>query len=760
MRQWLRLAVIGSLLLSVSAVAAETTFQVEEIRVEGLQRISLGSVLNNMDLEVGEELDAELTATVVRNLFATGFFHDVTLSRDGRVLVVEVRERPSIGELTIEGNQDIPTSELMSSLETIGLAQGRIFNRSMLEREEQELRRQYFANGKYGVTIETTVTPMARNRVGVRVDIHEGEVARIRQLNLVGNRAYDSDELTREFQLGPKRPLSFFSSRDKYSQQGLTGDLETLRSHYLDRGYVDFQIASSQVSITPDKDDVYITVNVSEGEQFTVSGVELSGRLPVEREELEALIALEEGEVFSRGRVVRTAERITERLAQDGYAFADVQPIPEFDRENRTVALNFQVEPGNRVYVRRVVIGGNTKTRDEVIRREIRQAEGGLLLPERVNLSRQRLNRLGFFEQVHVDTRPVPGTDDQVDLHVNVVEMPSGSLQAGIGYSEAQGMLVNASVTQRNFLGTGTHNSITLNNSEISEVYEISYTNPYYTKSGISRGLSATYRSTDTDANISTTARFVTDVFGAGVNYGIPVGERNTLRLGLDLENTTLKTLPGTPEEIHDFIGEYGDSYDNWLMTVGWGYDSRDRGLFPRSGGQVRTSLRTTGPGSDLEFYKLNLRPQYYVPVGSRSTFTVRGQFNYGSGYGDTDRLPVFENYYSGGTNSVRGFRANSLGPRDENGNALGGAFSLNGGAEFMFPPGEGESMRIGLFVESGNVFEEFADYDGSELRASYGAGLYWLTPVGLLQLSYAQPLLSEDDDRLDNVQFNIGMPF
>ncbi|MGM0475924.1 MAG: outer membrane protein assembly factor BamA [Pseudomonadota bacterium] len=760
MRKWLLAAVLYGLLTPI-AVAVEP-FTVDDIRVEGLQRISLGSVLNRMEFEAGETLEADDAAAVVRNLFATGFFHDVILSRDGDTLVVDVRERPSIGELTIEGNQDIGTDELSDSLESIGLAEGRIFNRSVLERVEQELRRQYYSNGKYGVTIETTVEPLPRNRVAVRVDIHEGDVARIRQLNLVGNRAFETDELLDNFELGPRRPLALFSSRDSYSQQRLTGDLETLRSHYLDRGYVDFQITSSQVSITPEKDDVYVTVNVSEGNQFTVSEVTLDARrFPVEREELEGMVEIEPGEIFSRSRVTRAAERISERLAREGYAFADVNPVPSFDREAREVALRFDIEPGNRVYVRRIEISGNNKTRDEVIRREMRQLEGALLLPERVNLSRQRLNRLGFFEQVNVDTRPVPGTDDQVDLEVRVVEMPSGSLSAGIGYSESQGMLVNASVTQRNFLGTGTRNSLTINNSEQSEVYELSYTDPYHTRSGISRSLRANYRSTDTDGGRAFVTRFVTDSYGAGVNYGFPMGERETLRFGVDYEHTHLKTTGGSPNEVDDYIDTYGDRYGNWELSTGWTYDSRDRGLFPRSGGRLKTSLSTTGPGSDLEYYRVSLDPQYYIPLGERATFSLSSRIGYGDGYGDTDELPIFERYYSGGTNSVRGFRANSLGPRDqENDRALGGSFVTNASLELMFPPGDGESMRVGFFIDGGNVFADIDDFDGDEIRASYGAGLNWLTPVGLLQLSYAQPLIAEDDDELETVQFNIGMPF
>ncbi|MFP4606157.1 MAG: outer membrane protein assembly factor BamA [Thiohalospira sp.] len=733
----------------------------ETIELEGLQRVSPGSVLDDLPVSEGEELDAGLAATAVRELFATGYFHDVRLERDGGTLIVQVSERPSIASLSIEGNEDIRDEDLEKNLEMIGLVEGRIFDRSVLDRMEQELERQYFANGKYGVAIDTTVEPKARNRVGITIDIREGDVARIQGLNVTGNRAYDESELLEEFKLGPRGPLQLFSGKDRYSQQRLTGDLESLRSHYLDRGYVDFSVTSSQVSLTPDLEDVYVDINVEEGQQFTVSDTELEGRFPIPKEELEELVAIEPGEVFSRSRVTRTSERITERLAEEGFAFANVNPEPSFDRENREVGVTFRVEPGKRVYVRRIDITGNTKTKDRVIRREIRQMERALLLPSRVDLSRRRLNRLGFFEEVDIETQRVSGTDDQVDLKVSVNEQPSGSLSAGVGYSESQGALVNASVSQQNFLGTGTHNSLTINNSEVSTVYDFSYTNPYYTKDGVSRSFNGFYRSTD--AGEAYIASYITDSYGGGMSYSFPQGETSNLRLGLDYKHTDLKATSNSPNEIFDFQDEYGERYENFLVSTGWNYDSRNQGVFPTEGGRLQSSLKTALPGSELEYFKAKVRPRYWLPLFDESTLALDMEVNYGDGYGGTEDLPIFENYYGGGTGSVRGFRSNSLGPRATGegiDRSIGGAFEVNGTLEYLFPPGGSESLRLGLFVDAGNVWEDVQAFEPADFRASYGAGVVWLTPMGILELSYAKPLAHKSGDELDAIQFNIGTPY
>ncbi len=750
------------LLSGFGSASAFEPFLIKEIRVEGLQRIAVGTVYNYLPVKVGDRLDERLAEQVLRDLFKTGFFDDIRVARQGDTLVIQVKERPSIAKIELSGNKDISTEELKKSLKQIGLAEGRVFDRSLLDKVQQELVRQYYNNGKYAVRVESKVEPLERNRVAIHIDISEGEVAKIHGINIVGNRAFSEKELLDGFQLKPSGPFSFFSSSDKYSKQRLAGDLETLRSYYMDRGYINFSITSTQVSITPDKRHVYITINVNEGEKYSVGDIALGGKLILPEQELRALIPFQPGDTFSRKLVTQAIDDITERISMEGYAFANVNAIPEYNREKRQVALRFYIDPGKRVYVRRIQISGNSKTRDDVIRREIRQMEAGLLSIEKLNLSRRRLNRLGYFGQVNVETPAVPGTPDQVDVKVSVTEQPSGSFSAGIGYSQAQGALVNASVTQNNFLGTGTSNSLTINNSKVNTIYSFSYNNPYYTRDGISRGFRAFYR--ETNAGNANVARYLTDVYGGGVNYGLPLDENNTFRLGLDYEHTYLKTTENTPQEFLDFIGENGDKYDVFNASVGWIYDSRNRGLFPTEGVRNRLNLQVAVPGSTLEYYKVELNHKRYLPVGKKSTILLRGEVNYGGGLKGLSGPPPFEYFYTGGSQSVRGFQANSLGPRPADGSSsrsLGGAFETVGGVEFLFPPSEeSESLRLSLFADIGNVFASADDFDAGKLRSSYGVGLVWLTPVGVLKLSYAKPLYYEPGDDLDALQFTIGMGY
>ena len=759
MRRILCLALIW---LYAGSVWAFEPFVVKDIQVEGLQRITTGTVYNYLPIKVGDRLDEHLAEQVLRELFKTGFFKDIKLARQGDVLLVRVQERPSIAEIKLSGNKDIGTEDIKKSLKQIGLAEGRVFDRSMLDKVEQELVRQYYNNGKYAVHVKSTVKSLERNRVAVSIDITEGEVAKIRAINIVGNRAFSEKELLDDFQLGPTGPFSFFSSSDKYSKQRLAGDLETLRSYYMDRGYIDFNITSTQVSITPDKRHVYITINIKEGDRFTVGEIALGGKLVVDEPQLRELIKLQPGETFSRSKVTQAVNSITERISAEGYAFANVNAIPDYNRDKRQVSLRFFVDPGKRVYVRRINISGNTKTRDDVVRREIRQMEGGLLAIEKLNLSRRRLNRLGYFGQVNIETPAVPGTPDQVDVNVSVTEQPSGSFSAGIGYSQAQGALVNASITQNNFLGTGTSNSLTINNSKVNTIYSFSYTNPYYTRDGISRGFRAFYR--ETNAGNANVARYLTDVYGGGVNYGLPLNENNTFRFGLDYEHTYLKTTDNTPQEFQDFINENGDKYDVFNASVGWIYDSRNRSLFPTEGVRNKLNLQIAIPGSTLEYYKVELNHKRYIPIGKKSTILLRGEVNYGDGLGDLSGPPPFEYFYTGGSQSVRGFQANSLGPRSVTGTSdrsLGGTVETVGGVEFLFPPSaDNDSLRLALFADVGNVYRDFDDFDAGKLRSSYGVGLVWLTPVGVLKLSYAKPLYYESDDDLDPLQFTIGMSY
>ncbi|NNG12700.1 MAG: outer membrane protein assembly factor BamA [Halobacteria archaeon] len=753
-------ALVLFLLLSGTARAFEP-FVVEDVRVEGLQRISAGTVFNYLPVKVGETIDTEGSAAAIRALFKTGFFNDVYLEQDGDILVVHVTERAAISSIEIKGNRDLETDELLDGLKQIGLAEGRVFDRSLLDKVEQELQRQYFSRGKYAVRLDTTVTPLERNRVGILIDISEGRVARIKQINIVGNQYYPDTELLDDFTLSTPTFFSFITKNDQYSKQKLAADLEILRSFYLDRGYLNFNITSTQVSITPDKKDIYITINISEGEQYRISEVTLSGDLVVEPEELFPLVRINPEDVFSRKRVTEAVDRISAKLGDNGYAFANVNTVPELDDEKNEVSLAFFIDPGNRVYVRRVNLEGNVSTRDEVLRREMRQMEAGWFSAEKVERSRERLQRLGYFEDVNVETPTVPGTTDQVDVNYSVTETSSGSITAGLGYSQSSGLLFNASVSQDNFLGSGKRVSFAFNNSDVNTLYSFSYTNPYYTIDGISRGFGMYYRETDADeANLSD---YTTDSFGVNVSFGIPITEFERIYLNTEYENIELKPTISSPFEVFDFINQHGDSYDNIKLTGSWTHDTRNKALFADRGGLMRVALETTVPGSGLEYYKLNYRQSQFVPLTRKLTLSLNGELGYGDGFGDFEQLPFFENFFAGGVRSVRGFEDNTLGPRDSNGNPIGGSFRVVGNAELIFPVPffeDTKSFRMSAFFDIGNVFRDFEDFDAGDLRYSAGLAGLWLSPLGPLSISLGYPINDESGDEIQNFQFTIGTFF
>lgn len=761
MRYFVFAAMLMLGLVSPSAHAF-TAFPIQDIRVEGLQRIEVGTVFNYLPVNVGDTLDETRAAEAVRALFKTGFFSDVRLQRAGETLIVVVEERPSISKVKLTGNKDIGSEDLTEALKRIGLAEGHIFDRSALDQVERELERQYFARGKYGVKIKTEVEPLERNRVDVSIEIDEGDVAKIREINIVGNKKFATDDLLKVFQLGPPTLMSMFSQNDQYSKQKLAADLETLRSFYLDRGYIDFNVESTQVAISPDKKNVYITVNLGEGDQFTVSEVKLAGELKVPEPELKPLISIAAGDIFSRKEVTESAARINERLGKEGYAFANINPTPDVDRERRTVKLTFFVDPNKRVYVRRVDVSGNTRTRDDVVRREIRQLEGGWISTEQVNRSRVRLQRLGYFEEVNVETPAVPGIDDQVDVNFNVKERSSfGSLMAGVGLSQSQGVLLNASVTQDNFLGTGKRVSAQVNNSRVNTVYSFSYTNPYYTLDGVSRGFRLYSRTTE--AGRADVGDFTADTYGASVNYGFPLSEYNTAKLSVGYEHNAINTATGTPQRYRDYLARNGDNFDALKLTLGWSHDTRDEAFFPTKGLLESLSLDTTLPGSGLDYYKVSNRTTWYQPLGKRFTFSLDGELAYGASYDGTDDFPFFENYYAGGIRSVRGYRSNSLGPR-EGVNPLGGAFRVLGSMELFFaPPFAGEdnkSFRMGAFVDLGNVFESYDAFATGEIRYSGGVSATWLSPIGPLTFSLAKALNDKPGDETEFFQFSLGATF
>ncbi len=764
-------------ILSTCAFGAE--FRISDIRVEGLQRIAPGTVFTYLPVQVGDTTTDAATANIIRTLYGTGFFKDVRVERDGSVLVIWVQERPSVAEITITGNKDIETDALKDGLKDVGLAEGRVFNPSILDGIEQELKRQYFARGKYGVEVQSTVSPLERNRVAVTIKIQEGLTARIKQINVIGNEAFEEKELLKQFKLGPTKWHSFYSKNDQYSKQKLAGDLEALRSFYLDRGYIKFEIKSTQVSISADKKDIYITIGVEEGDVYSVSDIQLAGEQTVPAQQLFPLIRMQRGEVFSRKVTTESAERISKYLGNEGYAFANVNTIPEIDDEKKQVSVIFFVDPGKRVYVRRVNMKGNTRTRDEVLRREMRQLEAAWFSTELVKNSRERLQRLGYFDEVTIETPAVAGSADEVDVEVTVKEKASGNLLAGIGYSQSQGIIFNTSVTQNNFLGTGKRVSFAFNNSESNRIYQLAYTNPYFTIDGISRGFELAYRETDF-ADLDS-ADYVTNVGVAGMSFGLPISDTSRAGLGIRYQYTDFEA--GRSLLAVDFVEENGDQFNDFLLTASYTNDSRDSAVFPTSGGLQSFLAEVSVPGSDLEYYRLTYRHRRFIPLTSRFTLALNADLGYGAGMGDTDSLPFFENFFAGGPRTVRGWKENTLGPRETTleRDPVGGNAKITGSIELFAPPPIGgdfeKSLRLGAFFDFGNVWwtEDSPNLriDGvdtdlvsptgfslGDLRYSVGLSAVWLSPVGALSLSLAYPLNEKDGDDTQIFQFGFGQTF
>ncbi len=748
------------MLLSLPTRAFEP-FVVDDIRVDGLQRISAGTVFNFLPVKVGDHFDTRESELALKALFKSGYFKRISLERDGNVLVVKVQERPAIASIKIQGNDDIETEPLLESLKDIGLAEGSVFNRSLLEQVEQELERQYFSRGKYGVKIETTVTPLERNRVGILIDVSEGVVAKIREINIVGNTVFNDKTLLKQFEQSTPNFLSFYSKDDQYSKQKLAADLESLRSWYQDRGYIKFNIDSTQVSITANKRDIYITINVTEGEQYRVTEVKLSGDLVVEPEKLFPEFRISAGDVYSRKEVTETVTLISDQLGNEGYAFANVNTVPDINEDTREVTITFFVDPGKRVYVRRINYAGNSKTRDQVLRQEMRQLEGGWFSAEKVERSRARLQRLGFFEAVNVETPAVPGTTDQVDINYSVTETPSGSISLGVGFAQSSGVILNGSITQNNFLGTGRQLSTSIDTSAVNKVLSFSYTNPYYTLDGVSRGFGAYARKTDADsANI---ADYSTDAYGTNVNYGFPISEFNAINFSFSAEYLELNTGDNPSKEITNFMDDHGENFKSVAMSGSWSHDSRNRRIFPTSGGLQRLSFEAQVPKSELEFYKVAVKQQRLIPLTRLFVLAGKADVAYGDGYGDFDSLPFFENYFAGGVRSVRGYKDNTLGPQDDDGDPLGGSFRTVGNLEIVFPPPflqDSQSVRLSLFYDIGNVFDGYDDFQTSDLRMSVGLGGTWISPMGPLSVSIAQPLNDKRRDELQAFQFSLGGAF
>jgi outer membrane protein insertion porin family len=747
--------------LAASGAAALDPFVVRDIRVEGIQRTEAGTVFSYLPVKVGDTLTDDKAAQAIKSLFGTGFFKDVRLEAEGDVLVVLVEERPAIASLEFSGTKAFDKEQLRKGLREVGLSESRIFDRSLVERAEQELKRQYLSQGYYAAQVTTTVTPLERNRVGITFAVDEGSIAKIRQINIVGAKAFKEKDLLDLFALRTPGWLTWYTKNDQYSKQKLSGDLETLRSHYLDRGYMEFNVESTQVSISPDKQDIYITINVSEGDQYSVSAVKLAGELLLPEDELLKLVSVKPGSLFSRQEVTATTKAISERLSNDGYAFANVNAAPELDKEKKQVAFTLFVDPGRRVYVRRIQVAGNTRTRDEVIRREMRQMEAAWYDGEKINKSRARVDKLGYFDEVSVETPAVPGTTDQVDVNVTVKEKPTGNMMLGAGLSSSEGVVLSGNLQQQNLFGSGKHVGIGFNTSKINKQYSFSYTDPYHTVDGISRGFDVYMRDIDTTSS-RTLASYDTKSYGGGLRYGVPIGEDDTINFGLAIDSTKIRPTTYTPQRFKDFIDAHGDTFTGLIASLGWAKDTLDSRIYPMKGHVARIGGELAFGGT-LRYYRANMQYQRYFPIGRDYALMLNGEFGFADGMGDRP-LPFYKYYYAGGVGSVRGYKASALGPVDTvTDDRIGGDRRVVMNAEFLFPmPGGGQdkSLRLGAFVDAGQVYGVGDKFDLGDLRYSAGLSLAWASPLGPLKFSLGQPLNKKSGDKTQRLQFQMGTLF
>jgi len=752
-------ALIGALVSIASGAAlAFEPFVVRDIRVEGVQRTEAGTVFSYLPVKVGERIDDEKAAQAVKALFATGFFRDVRLERQGDVLVVIVQERPTISRIDITGNKEFDTDTLKKALKDIGLAEARIFDRSALERAEQEMKRQYITRGKYAAQVTTTITPQERNRVAINFNVDEGESSKIARINIVGAQAFSEKQLLNEMTLTTPGWLTWYTKNDQYSKQKLQADLETLRSYYQNRGYLEFNVDSTQVSITPDKQDIYITVNITEGPRYTVSDVHLAGELPVSESELLPLIAVRPGDVYSRERLQATVKAISERLGTEGYAFANVNAVPDMDRDKKQAAFTVYVDPGRRVYIRKIDISGNARTRDEVIRREMRQLEGAWYDAARIERSKVRIKRLGYFDDVNIETPPVAGSTDQADVDVTVTERNTGNLLAGVGYSSADGFVFNASISQQNIFGSGNALSAGLNTSKINRTISVLFNEPYWTVDGVSRTLEVYQKNIDpTSLAIS---QYSSSTTGAAVSFGVPITETDTINYGFRVEHTKLSLFEQSPPIYIEFVNRFGSVSNSYIVSAGWARDTRDDILYPNRGRLQSVLVEVGLPFGDLAYYKANYLHQWFVPVYGDFVLMARGDIGYGDGISGKP-LPFFKAFYAGGVGSVRGYETSSLGPRDIYGNVIGGKRKIVGNLELFYPLLKGDkSVRGSAFVDVGQIYANGAQPDFESFRYSAGVGLAWNSPIGPLKFSYALPLKSEPGDKIQRFQFQVGTVF
>lgn len=755
---------MAALCYSVQAVAETQTFTVKDIQIQGLMRVSPSSVYAQLPINNGEIIDDRKVAQAIRQLFATGSFEDVSLERDGDILIIKVVERPSIAGIKLDGNKAIDTDTLMKALKDAGLVEGEVLKRASLDHIKGELERVYFGQGRYDAVISVNNIAKPRNRVAIEVKINEGESARITAINILGNKAFSQKELRQLIQSKSTHLTSFFKGDDKYARERLMGDLEALRSFYLDSGYINFAINSHQVTLSQDKKNVFIDISINEGEKYQFGETKILGEIPINEQELQKLLLVKSGKDYSQQLVTASSKLMKQRLGSDGYLFSEINPVPEIDEANKKVNLSFFVNPNKKTYVRRINFKGNAKTDDHVLRREMRQFEGTLASTDKIDLSKLRLQRLGFFKEVIIETPKVANTTDQVDMNVKVEEQPSGTLTASIGYSGGSGAIFSLGVSQNNFLGTGNKVGINLNRSDTSDNYNISFLDPYFTADGISRGYNIYYRNTKLDElNVS---RYATDSQGASISFGYPIDETKNINFSLGVDQTDIKLGTLASQLVQNFVKEHGKSITSYLGSVSWNYNSLNRGVFATDGASQRVALEFAVPPSDVNYFKLSYNGQFYFPLNDAFTLRLRTDLGYG------DSLPFYKNYFAGGYGSVRGYKDNTLGPRspalvnDPDPEVVGGNVLIENSLELIVPTPfakDYRQLRTVFFVDSGMVYYRNNppyNFDLANLRYSAGISIAWLTAIGPLSFSLSKPFNYDATDERQTFQFTIGQPF
>ncbi|MFM0042957.1 outer membrane protein assembly factor BamA [Paraburkholderia sediminicola] len=758
------LTFIGLSVTATSGFAADS-FVVRDIRLEGLQRIEPNTVFSYLPIKQGDTFTANKASDAIRALYATGFFNDVKISAEGDVVVVQVQERPAVGTIDFAGVHEFDKDNLVKALNAVGLSLGRYYDKSLVDRAQQELKRQYLTRGYYAAEVTTTVTPIDRDRVGLLFSVIEGPSAKIRQVNFIGNKVFSDRELHDEMELSTPNWFSWYTKNDLYSKDKLADDLEKIRTYYLDRGYLEFNIESTQVSLSPDRKDMYLTLTIHEGEPYTISGIHLAGNLLNREAELSKLIKIKPGERFSAQKLKDATKAVVDKLGEYGYAFATVNAQPQIDQEHHKVDLTLQVDPSRRVYVRAINITGNTRTRDEVVRREMRQMESSWFDSNRLALSKDRINRLGYFTDVDVTTVPVEGTPDQVDIDVKVTEKPTGSISLGLGYGSGEGPIISAGVSQDNVFGSGTSLALNVNTATTFRTLTVTQVDPYFTVDGIKRITDVYYRTSEPlyYSNVTDTS-FRVITLGADLKFGIPFSESDMVYFGTGIEQNRLDVDANTPKSYVDYVNSFGRVSNNVPVTVGWSRDNRDSALVPSRGYFTQFNAEYGTPLARTNYYKTDVQAQYYYSFARGFVLGLNFQGGYGNGLGG-DPYPIFKNYYAGGIGSVRGYEPSSLGPRDATtGDPIGGSKMIVGNVELTFPlPGTGydRTLRVFTFVDGGNVWGTEGNSVGANgLRYSYGAGLEWISPIGPLKLDFGLPIVKHAGDQYQKFQFQIGTSF